>query len=54
MAAIEARDVVQVRLLDGRWFRDMDGVLYREGQTMTLPRRAADDLASGGVVEIVT
>jgi hypothetical protein len=26
----------------------MDGVLYREGQTMTLPRRAADDLASGG------
>jgi ATP-dependent Clp protease ATP-binding subunit ClpA len=31
----------------------MDGIVYREGQFMRLPRRAALDLASDGVVELI-
>ena len=49
-AAIEARDVVQARLLPGHSFRDMDGVVYREGQVMSIPRRHANELAASGIV----
>jgi hypothetical protein len=50
-AAIEARDVVSVRLLHGHTFRDVDGVVYREGQVMRMPRRNALELAASGEVE---
>jgi hypothetical protein len=52
-AAIEARDVVPARLLPGHQFCDMDGRVFRPGDTMTLPRRQATELAANGVVELV-
>jgi hypothetical protein len=52
-AAIEARDVVSVRLLRGSSFRDADGVVYREGQTMEMPRRHALELEASGAVVLI-
>ncbi len=52
--AIEARDVVRVRLVQSGWtFRDQDGVLHREGETMLLQRRVAHDFAERGFVELL-
>ena len=52
-AAIEARDIVRARLLPGHSFLDMDGVVYRQGQVMRIPRRHAKELASSGLVEML-
>ena len=50
--AIEARDVVQARLLPGYSFQDMNGEVYREGQVMSIPRRHTNELAASGVVTL--
>jgi hypothetical protein len=53
-AAIEARDVVCVRLVLPDWtFCDPDGVVHCEGETMLLQRRLADAFVERGYVELV-
>jgi hypothetical protein len=52
-AAIEARDVVSVRLVSEWTFLDADGVLYRKGQTVLLQRSWARDLEARGHVEVL-
>jgi hypothetical protein len=53
VAAIEARDVVSVRLVSDWTFLDADGVLYRKGQTLLLRRSWARDLEARGHVEVL-
>jgi hypothetical protein len=53
MAAIEARDVVSVRLVSDWTFLDTDGVLYRKGQILLLRRSWARDLEARGHVEVL-
>jgi hypothetical protein len=52
-AAIEERDIVRARLCPDHQFCDMDGRLFRPGETMMLSRRRATELAAHGVVELV-
>jgi hypothetical protein len=53
-AAIEARDVVRVRVIAPGWtYRDESGVIHREGETMSLQRRRASAFAERGYVELL-
>jgi hypothetical protein len=53
-AAIEARDVVRVRVIAPDWtYLDERGVIRRQGETMLLQRRRASSLAERGYVELL-
>lgn len=52
--AIEARDVVRVRLVLPDWtFCDPDGVVHCEGEILLVQRRLAEALVERGYVELV-
>jgi hypothetical protein len=53
-AAIEARDVVRVRIVAPEWtFLDDGGVIHREGDTLLLQRSRASAFAERGYVELL-
>ena len=53
-AAIDARDVVQVRVLASDWiYQDPDGEVHREGDTFFLHRRRVADFVERGYVDLV-
>ncbi len=51
--AIEMRDMVEVRVLALDSVYIVDGTELREGRTLLLSRRHADDLVERGIVEII-
>jgi hypothetical protein len=51
--AIEHRDLVEVRVLPVPFVCIVEGTELRAGQTLTLTRRCAVDLAERGIVELL-
>jgi hypothetical protein len=51
--AIENRDLVEVRVLPTPSLYIVEGTELREGQTLTMTRRRALDLAEHGVVQLL-
>ena len=51
--AIENRDLVEVRVLELPYACIVEGVELRAGQTLSMTRRRALDLAASGVVQLL-